>query len=165
MIGMIGNEKLTELAALVADEAGEEAADDDPPEDPPAATRAQIWEVRDWVSMIMLVNWTCLLYTIEVLTQGVRGRAATNDTRSGGFGDGSIGITALACVVRDAASSTGDGSVQAGFSARWDLGSQIGNGLSRDSSGQDGDGGNGELHIDGCVVWLTMKIANVLFRW
>tara|TARA_R110002060_G_scaffold76649_1_gene87196 strand:+ start:632 stop:1024 length:393 start_codon:yes stop_codon:yes gene_type:complete len=118
-------EEAAELAALETDEAADVAAEeaaDDPPEDPPAATRAQIWEVMLWVSekKEMSIKFWRSGDHLVALTQCLLRRAAGDNTRSGLAGDGSVGITALACVIVNTAARVANGGGQAGLSASWD---------------------------------------------
>lgn len=140
-------EETAEVAMLEADSAADEAEDGE--EAPPAATAAQIWPETDCVS-VRISDLRQLKATREC-TQGISGGATGDDTRSGSGSYGSHSRATRACCVSNSASSTGDGGFQASRSARWNHGLQLGDGLSRDSGGQDGNGGESELHVDDCV--------------
>jgi len=104
----VETEPATELATEAAEETTATDDDADEPADAPEpeATRAQIWLVMVWVS-VTFVNYV-LSHPAGEHTQSIVGRAAGDDTWSGGLSDGSLGWAALARVVGETASTSSD---------------------------------------------------------
>lgn len=141
-------EEAFELTMEEPDEATDEVAAAVVLEPEPEPASTQISVVMDEVSVGLLVMCFGRVTLEEGRTQCIVGRAASDNTRSGGLGDGVLCAATLADVVSETAPSAGDGVGQAGERASWEHGRLAGDGLRVGDRGQ-GEGSELKLHICG----------------